>query len=193
MSTPTKQEQRIGRMVRTVRESRHLSLRTLATKAGFSASFISQVENGQVSPSIASLERIAGALGVSLAEFFLPPAAGVTVVRAAQRADYTSAWSHAEMAMLGSVGPRSLLEPMMITLDPGGRSGSQPTSHPGEEFAFIHEGEVTLTLAETLYHLASGDAITFQADTPHHWGNTSSAVARIVIVTAHLPGRATTP
>lgn len=193
MSHVTEQEHRIGMTIRALRGERRLSVRTLAARAEFSPSFISQVENGQVSPSIASLERIAGALDVSLAEFFLPPAAEVTVVRAAQRADYTSAWSLAEVSMLGSVGPRSLLEPMMITLDPGGRSGSQPESHPGEEFAFIFEGEVTLTLGDTLYQLASGDAITFQADTSHHWENTGSATARIVIVSARLPSRAATP
>jgi transcriptional regulator with XRE-family HTH domain len=45
---------------------RGLSLRSLATSAGFSPSFVSQVENGQTSPSIASLARLAHALGLGL-------------------------------------------------------------------------------------------------------------------------------
>ncbi len=188
MST-TAQEQRIGTIVRTLREARRLSLRTLATRAGFSPSFISQVELGQASPSIASLERIAAALGVTLAEFFLPPNDEVTVVRAAQRADYTSTWSNAEISMLGSTGAHSLMEPMLLTLQSGGRSGSRPVAHQGEEFAFVADGDVCLTLADRVYQLRSGDAVTFRADTSHLWENTGTTPARIVIVSAHYPRR----
>ena len=46
-----------------------MSVRALATKTGFSASLISQVENSQIMPSIGSLERIAAVLGVNLSEF----------------------------------------------------------------------------------------------------------------------------
>jgi transcriptional regulator with XRE-family HTH domain len=59
-------EARIGEVLRQLRERQGLSLRTLAGRAGFSASFLSQLENGQVSPSIASLDRIAAELGVTL-------------------------------------------------------------------------------------------------------------------------------
>jgi transcriptional regulator with XRE-family HTH domain len=65
----TRSEQ-VGELVRELREARRLSVRALAAQAGFSPSFISQVENEQASPSIASLERIATALGVTLVEFF---------------------------------------------------------------------------------------------------------------------------
>jgi transcriptional regulator with XRE-family HTH domain len=190
MSSAIDQEQRIGTTVRSLRESRRLSVRTLATKAGFSPSFISQVENGQTSPSIASLERIVGALGVTLAEFFLPTAETVTVVRAAQRADFTSTWSRAELTMLGSAGPQRALEPMLLTLEPGGRSSSRPVSHPGEEFAFVLDGKVSLTLAESEYELASGDSVTFRAGTSHRWENPGPATARIIVVAARAPGGA---
>jgi len=53
-----------------------MSLRSLASRTDFSPSFISQVENGVVSPSIASMEKIAGALGVTLGEFFAAAAEG---------------------------------------------------------------------------------------------------------------------
>ena len=49
----------LGQSLRRLRESRHISLRVLAEQTDFSASFLSQVENGQASPSISSMERIA--------------------------------------------------------------------------------------------------------------------------------------
>ena len=56
---PSPAEQHVGEAIRRLREGQRLSVRTLASKSGFSASFISQVELGQASPSLASLDRIA--------------------------------------------------------------------------------------------------------------------------------------
>ena len=61
-------EQQIGDHLRDVRTRQGLSVRALAARAGCSPSFISQVEHGQASPSIASLERLVQALGMTLGE-----------------------------------------------------------------------------------------------------------------------------
>jgi transcriptional regulator with XRE-family HTH domain len=68
--TTTREQVQVGEQVRRLRTAQSLSVRTLAAWAGFSPSFISQVENGQVSSAIASLERIATVLVVTLAGFF---------------------------------------------------------------------------------------------------------------------------
>jgi len=60
----------VGKAVRELRVRQHLSLRNLAGQTGFSPSFLSQIENAQSSPSLASIEKITAALGVSLSEFF---------------------------------------------------------------------------------------------------------------------------
>jgi transcriptional regulator with XRE-family HTH domain len=54
----------VGEHIRQLRLGLGMSVRTLATKTGFSPSLISQVEHGQVTPSIGSLDRIAMVLGV---------------------------------------------------------------------------------------------------------------------------------
>ena len=63
----------VGGRIRQLRLGLGMSVRSLAAKTGFSPSLISQVEHGQVTPSIGSLERIALALGVSLGKFFTEP------------------------------------------------------------------------------------------------------------------------
>jgi len=72
-----------------------MSLRTLARQTGFSPSFMSQVENGQVSPSISSMEKIANAVGVSLGDFFgaVTGGEGGLIVRVAERQGLSSGWS----------------------------------------------------------------------------------------------------
>jgi XRE family transcriptional regulator, regulator of sulfur utilization len=176
-------EQRLGAVVRELRLARGLSLRTLAGRAGFSASFLSQVELGQTSPSIASLERIAVALDVGLVDFF-PPANATVVVRRGERPELTSRWSRAHVETLAPAGSVRGLEPMMLTLDPGGQSGGYPVGHGGDEFAIVFEGDVLLTLGDEVHRLERGDAATFPAETPHRWENPGSTPAKVVVVSS---------
>jgi transcriptional regulator with XRE-family HTH domain len=176
-------EQQVGDHLRDVRTRQGLSVRALAARAGCSPSFISQVEHGQASPSIASLERLVQALGMTLGDFFrvnAPPA----VVRSHERAALTSALSSARIEALAPAGAGHGLEPLLITLEPGGQSGSQPFARDGDEFAFVCEGDVQLTLGETAHRLTCGDAATFSSETPHRWENVGREPARIVVVAA---------
>ena len=63
---PSANSLHLGPKLRALRLEQNLSLRALAGRTGFSASFLSQVELGQVSPSLLSLDRLATALGLSL-------------------------------------------------------------------------------------------------------------------------------
>lgn len=177
-------QQAVGDLVRRLREQRGLSLRGLATATDFSASFISQLENGLVSPSIASMERIANTLGVTLGEFFasLGSAEGGLVVRAADRVVLSSLWSQATLEALSPMKRGYLVEPLLITLQPGGRSGKHPASHPREEFAFVLDGEVELTLGPDSFVLGVGDSVTILRGELRRWVNPGSSPARILVV-----------
>ena len=181
---PQLKQQAVGDQVRRLREQRGLSLRALAGATDFSPSFLSQLENGQVSPSISSMERIAAALGVTLGEFFssLASSDGGLVVRASQRVQLESEWSQAAMEALSPMRRGRLLEPLLITLLPGGRSGKHPAAKPREEFAFVLEGEVELTLGPESFRLGAGDAATILRGELRRWTNTGSVPARILVV-----------
>jgi transcriptional regulator with XRE-family HTH domain len=191
--TLTTTQMSVGERLQQLRKDGGLSVRTLATKAGFSPGFISQVEHGQASPSIASLERIAAVLGVTLGDFFAVSAPSPTTeLRAADRPQLTSAWSRATIEALGPTGGTQMLEPLMITLAPGGRSGTGPHAAWREQFALVCAGEVMLTLPDGPYALTRGDAVSIAAETPHQWHNTSAAPAQVFMVSARagsLPGK----
>jgi transcriptional regulator with XRE-family HTH domain len=177
----------VGERIRQLRLGLGLSVRTLATKTGFSPSLISQVEHGQVTPSIGSLERIAMALGVSLGKFFAEPETStVGLVRASARQKLTSTWSPVSIEALGPMDGTGRLEPVMITMAPGGRSGKYPAAPSGEKFALIFEGEVTLTLGDEVYVLRKGDTITFTPTTRHQWENTGVGPAQVVIISVRV-------
>ncbi len=163
-----------------------MSVRTLARQTGFSASFVSQLEHGQVSPSIASLEKIAAALGVSLSQFFAVTSKGEggLIVRAAEREALNSGWSRAEIQALSLPGSRARLEAMLVRLRPGGRSGKHPAGTPREEFAFVLQGAVVLTLGVEEHRLRRGDSASILPGELRLWRNESRRPADVMIVAA---------
>jgi len=187
--SPLVGQKNVGNRLRQLRVERKISVRKLAELTDFSASFISQVEHGQASPSISSLERIAAAVGVTLGEFFAVsdrPEAGL-IVRVAARKQLTSSWSNAQIDALAPMASGRRLEPVLITLEPGGRSGKRPHPHAMEEFALVLEGEVHVTLGEEVHHLHPGDAVTIPPEQPRAWENQGSVPARILVVSSRFP------
>ena len=96
----------IGDHIRRLRVEHGLSVRAFAAQTGFSASFISQLENGQVTPSLGSLQKIAETLEVTLGEFFAATtgeAEDDLVVHVAERRRLDSTWTDAHLEALGSM------------------------------------------------------------------------------------------
>lgn len=171
-------------MVRLLREARDLTLRALAERTGFSASFLSQVENDQASPSISSMERIAGALGVTLGEFFQTAERQIaaTIVRASARQTLFSQWSKAQIESLAGGERDGRLQPVIVTLKPGGSSGKHPHPALSEEFVLVLSGSVVLTTHDYEQMLSLGDAVTIRAGALRRWHNPTEEPTQIVVV-----------
>ena len=182
--------QLIGGHIRQLRLKRHVSVRAFAAQTGFSASFISQLENGQVSPSLGSLQKIAETLGVTLGEFFATAgdADEDLIVRPAERRRMDSTWTDAHLEALGSMTRGRRLEPVIAIFGPGGKSGKHLHSHSREEFAFVLRGRVTLTLGADVNELAPGDAVTLPAHARHRWENLGAESVEILMVATRARG-----
>jgi len=178
-------EQQIGEAVRRLRTAHRLSVRTLASKCGFSPSFISQVELGQASPSISSLEKIASGLGITLGQFFVSarPARPV-IVKAEERPTLKSQWSHAQIESVGSSWVGSRMEALFIILRPKGSSGSKLHVNETELLAVVFAGQVQLELEDSTQVLKRGDAITLPPGTAHRWENTNQRPVHLLKVVA---------
>jgi transcriptional regulator with XRE-family HTH domain len=181
-------EANLGEAVRRLRERSHMSLRTLAERSDFSPSFISQVENGQASPSISSMEKIALALGVTLGEFFQTTENGASnIVKAGGRLGLNSEWSKANIESLVHSSPGSKLEAVLVTLFPGGASGKRPADRPNEEFVMVLSGSVSLTLGDQPTQvLSTGDAVSIRPGLPRQWQNNGEESSQILVVSARF-------
>jgi transcriptional regulator with XRE-family HTH domain len=176
----------IGEHIRRLRSDRRVSVRAFAAETGFSASFISQLENGQVAPSLGSLHKIAETLGVTLGEFFAAAETGEEplIVRTEERHRLDSTWTDAHIEALGPMKQGHKLEPMIAVFGPGGKSGKRPHDQAREEFAFVIRGQVTLTLADEENTLRAGDAVTLPARAPRLWENRTKEIAEILMVSS---------
>ncbi len=76
----------LGQRIRAFRAERALQQRQLAEKAGLSPSMLSQIESGRLTPSLPTLGKLAGALGVSIGSLFEPAPTGRLHV--SRKADY---------------------------------------------------------------------------------------------------------
>src|ERR671923_675596 len=161
----------VGGRLRDIRRSRRATLRTIADRAGVSESFLSQVERGRASASIASLRRIAGALGVSVADLFEPGGPpGPRVLR--REARPSLAFGILGRKLLLTPRPLQHLEVFVGELDPGGSTGAEPYAHgDSEELFVVLAGSVQLELGGELYDLEEGDSIDYRSSTPHRVTN----------------------
>ena len=170
----------LGARIRTLRLARGETLRKLAAQAGVTESFLSQVERGVASPSIASVQRIARALGTSIAELFATDDRAGIVVRASdrRRVVYQGLGAVDEFLTRATDGR---LQVIMSTIQPGGGTGDEAYTHDSdEEVVVVLDGILDLWVGPEHYRLETGDAVTHSSRVPHRNTNPGPGVARVL-------------
>jgi transcriptional regulator with XRE-family HTH domain len=170
----------LGARIRTLRLAHGATLRQLAAEAGVTESFLSQVERGVASPSIASVQRIARALGTSIADLFAEDeTAGIVVrVRDRHRIVYPGLGAVDEFLTRATDGR---LQVIMSTIEPGGGTGPEPYTHDSdEEVVVVIAGVLDLWVGDEHYLLETGDAITHSSRIPHWNVNNGTEPATVL-------------
>ena len=169
----------LGSHLKMLREERGYTLKQTAEISGLSIGFISQVERGQTDPSLSSLKKLAGALGVKLGDLFDQDTAAHVLVKSGEgnilRID------SAVYCELLATSLSKAMEPMIKYISPGGESGLVDP-HAGEEFIWIIEGTLQLMLGDTTYLLQKGDSVYFQSNQTHAWKNPGKELCRAMWV-----------
>jgi len=166
-------EMAIGHEVRTARKKLGITVADLAAATGLSVGMLSKIENGNISPSLGSLQALSRALGVPITDFFRRYEAprNAVFVRAGEGVEIERRGTRAghQYRALGHVDANSsgvTVEPYLITLSKD--SDTFPTfQHAGLEFLHMLEGEVVYRHGDSLYHMRPGDSLFFDADAPH--------------------------
>ncbi|HET6820480.1 MAG TPA: cupin domain-containing protein [Candidatus Limnocylindria bacterium] len=172
----------IGRSLREARRRQGMTLRAVADRAGVTESFLSQVERDIASPSIATLRRIATALGTSIGTLLDSAGPHAQLVRQADRKIVTYPGLGARDAFLTD-GTNARLQVIESLIEPGGGTGPEAYAHESdEECLIVLEGCLDLWVGDEEYRLEAGDAIRYPSRVAHRNRNPGPNPARIIFV-----------
>jgi transcriptional regulator with XRE-family HTH domain len=174
----------IGIRIKKFRKLSGLTIKRLADKAGVTQSYISQLENDKVNPSLGTLKKIANALNINMIDFFERDRADDNIiVRKEERIDFSFPSGKFRSQLLASNIASKAMEPIYTIIDPGGDTiESYRHGNSSEEFGIVVKGELLLEIDGTEYHLHEGDAFYFKSNRSHRYLNPGHITTEVVWV-----------
>ncbi len=178
----------LGQRVRTARLARRLTLEEVVSRADFTVSWLSKLENGQLTPSLDGLVKLAEVLecGVDslVAGLSVPPRYVTTKNGAGRIEPLTKERRNGTMIEHRADQWRDrAMHPTIIHVSGNGTKGA-PDCHRGERFLFVLDGDLKLEYGDELLMLSEGDSIYLHAAIPHTlMPATRSATAKVLSVT----------
>jgi transcriptional regulator with XRE-family HTH domain len=172
----------IGAKLAKARAERGWSLAQLAQRAGLSTAAVHKIEKNGMTPTIASLMKIASALGKSVGYFVEESDAArpVTMIRRDERSRlFTSKQGLVLENISGRYGP-FWVAGAEASVEPLADSGPVAMTHPGEELVLVLEGRMRFVIDDEQYDLEAGDSLHFRTVRPHSWANPSDQPARAI-------------
>jgi transcriptional regulator with XRE-family HTH domain len=164
-------ERALGAQIRLLRRRQDLSVSDLATAASISLGMLSKIENGQISPSLTTVQSLAHALSVPISSLFesveerqdcsfVPAGRGVSIERRGTKAGH-------HYQLLGHLSRGDVVvEPYLITLNEEATPHTS-FSHAGVELIHMVQGEIKYRHGSETYHLRPGDTMMFDSGALH--------------------------
>jgi len=183
-------DKRIGDRIRRLRLKKSMGLVELGKHTGLSASFLSQLETGRVVPTLRNLARIAMVFSKDLSYFFEnEPAAMFRVHRKKERVRMPQTGAEPPTYTFESLGymvPDRHMDPYFAEFVPlGAQVEPKSHMHSGFEFLYLLAGELALRHGDQEALLEAGDAVYFDANTPHSYRCVGNRPSQAIIVTMH--------
>jgi DNA-binding XRE family transcriptional regulator/mannose-6-phosphate isomerase-like protein (cupin superfamily) len=184
MNDPRRIEAALARNLREWRARRGWSQAVLAQRAGLSKGMLVQVEQAQTNPSIATLCKLANALGVALPR--LVEVGDEPLVRRVTPAEIAWLWRGRRQGSAAGLiaGVETPFPVELWEWRIAARDGYDAVAHPAgtREFIFVLEGAATLDVDGVEVRLGAGECGVFQADRPHRYASAGGRATRFVMV-----------
>ena len=183
----------VGSKVKSIREAKKITIEQVSERSGLTVEQIEIIEQNQNLPSLAPLIKIARVLGVRLGTFLDDnDNIGPVVCRKEDKPESISfssetanSHNHLNFFALAQTKAGRHMEPFLIDIDSASKNGYQLSSHEGEEFIFVLEGQIEITYGKNKYVLNAGDSIYYDSIVDHnvHAANESKAKMLAVVYT----------
>jgi transcriptional regulator with XRE-family HTH domain len=162
----------LGDRIRRVREIRGLTIQDLSSRTGIDIDTLGRIESSKVIPALGQLVRLGKALDMKMGYFISPGIdKPMTVVRKRQRR-LVSRYGEAKSMLYGysyeSLAPdkaNRLMEPFIVSLVP--TETKELSTHAGQEFLYVLQGEIKVQVGDRVDSLKSGDAVYYDSNQPH--------------------------
>ena len=185
--TVLKEKESLGDRIRKAREIHNLTIQELSTRTGIDTDILKRIEANKMIPPLGELVKLGKALETRMG-FFISPGSDkpMTLVRADQRKEVSRHLGRSSVRygyFYESLAPEKanrLMEPFMIRLTP--TEEVQPSTHDGQEFLFVLEGQLMAQVGEQKEYLEPGDAIYYDSSEPHFVKCVGSKEAKILAV-----------
>ncbi|EKD39268.1 MAG: XRE family transcriptional regulator [uncultured bacterium] len=178
----------IGHQIRSLRNRRGLTLQDLADLTGLSKPNLSQIENNLVTPPIATLLKIATALGVSIGHFFQSDNqdSSMVVTRKADRYGVAKGphISHIGYQYEPLAYPKvdKSMEPFVVNMEEREADAIVYNNHRGEEFLYVLEGRLEFRSGDNVVVLEEGDSLYFDSIVPHGYRGIGGPAKTLVVI-----------
>ena len=176
--------------IKSIRERQDMTIEELSEASGVKLEVLQAMENGEVIPSLTPLTKMARALGVRLGTFLDDtPQLGPVVTRAGKptnsiyfsgREDVTNA-TNLEFHSLGAGKIDRNMDPFIIDIEYE-EGEKELSSHEGEEFIYVLEGEIEVIYGKDSFKISTGDSIFYDSVVPHHLHATGEKKSKILAV-----------
>lgn len=172
----------IAENLRRLRLERGLTLDAVADRADVSKGTVIQVEQARANPSIATLCRLADALGVGVASLIAdPPGPRITVQRSGEAVALWSSDAGSQARFLLGTDPPQIVELWDWHLEPGDAFDGEAHPDGTIEMLLVLDGGLLVGVGEEERRLGVGDSILFEADVAHRYANVGRTTTRFVM------------
>jgi len=177
----------LGDRIHRVRQERGLTIKDLSSRTGIDKAYLERMESGETIPALGQLVRLGRALDMKMGYFISPGVDQLMTVvrknarRPISRFGETKSMEHGYFyECLAPEKADRFMEPFIVTLVP--TATEEFSTHAGQEFLYVLEGEIKVQVGNSVEFLKPGDAVYYDSDQPHLVRCVGTAVTKVLAV-----------
>ena len=176
----------IGPKIRELRKACRMTLLELSEKSGVQLATLSRMENKKMVGTVESHMHIAKALGIELTELYADLKIPKEKPQVETPKSLSDVFTHSDKSsceiLTKNIFNKKMM-PMLLRIEPGGKSNTEQNDRGAEKFVFVLEGDIEVTVGEDKFKLQKYNTLYFDASLTHSFTNTGKQQARVICVT----------
>jgi len=175
----------IGTKVRELRKTQNISMTDLSSKSGVQLATLSRIENLKMTGTLESHISIAKALGIELTELYTNIDREGEKIEVKTSESSTDVFTHNEKSSYEILANNILskqMMPILLKVDPSGRTTAEQNQPGSESFVFVLEGNVTVYIEEDSFPLSRYSSLYFKSSAKHYFTNDGKTTAKVLCV-----------